>query len=107
MQQPQQLVAAMMPQRVVGTLALAVLLLVSNQSLAMSFDAKPPVLYLSGRVVTADWPAWEDAMSRFAIDTVVFGHSPGGDSQTGRRIGAWIREHRMKTVVAGRCMSAC
>jgi len=74
---------------------------------AMTFDAKPPLLYLGGKVATSDWAAWEDAMQRFRIDTVVFGNSPGGDSGTGRRIGAYIRDHAMKTVVAGRCISAC
>lgn len=74
---------------------------------AMTFDAQPPLLYLGGRVATSDWAAWEDAMTRFRIETVVFGNSNGGDAQTGRRIGRAIRSKGMETVVAGRCLSAC
>ena len=90
-----------------AVLMLAAAAFLSPVSSAMSFDVEPPILYLSGRVVTTDWPMWERAMARFELDTIVFGHSPGGDSQTGRRIGNEIRSRGMKTVVAGRCMSAC
>ena len=75
----------------------------------MEFHAAPPVLHLSGRVVDSDWAAWKDAMSEFdgKIQYVVFHHSPGGDSRTGRSIGQEIRKRGFKTVVAGRCVSAC
>jgi hypothetical protein len=76
---------------------------------AMSFHAQPPFLYLAGRVVPTDWEAWNEAMKRFdgKIRAVVFDNSPGGNSKTGRMIGASIREHGFMTVVAGRCSSAC
>jgi hypothetical protein len=79
----------------------------AQRAAAMTFDAQPPLLYLRGRVVNSDWLVWEDAMSRFHIDTVIFGNSPGGDAWTARRIGRYIRGKRMTTVVAGRCISAC
>ena len=78
-------------------------------SAAMTFHADPPYLYLSGNVTATDWAAWQEAFVRFKgrIDTVVFHQSPGGDSATGRRIGQSIRDRKLKTVVAGRCVSAC
>lgn len=76
---------------------------------AMTFHAAPPLLYAGGPVVASDWAAWEEAMTRFAgtIDTVVFHESGGGDSNTGRRIGADVRKRGLKTVALGRCSSAC
>src|SRR2546421_10631791 len=41
------------------------------------------------------------------IDTVVFGDSPGGDGWSGFRVGELIRDSGLRTVVAGRCYSAC
>ena len=76
---------------------------------AMTFTVSPPTLYLGGAVVASDWDAWQDAMQRFGpqIDTVVLHDSGGGDSAAGRRIGADIRERKLRTVVHGRCSSAC
>jgi hypothetical protein len=74
---------------------------------AMTFDAAPPVLYMGGPVVATDWAAFEEALSRHHIDTIVLHQSSGGDSNTGRRIGAEIRKRGLNTVVLGRCMSAC
>jgi hypothetical protein len=87
----------------------AALALAALPAVAMNFVAEPPYLHLMGRVVPEDWPIWEDAMARYAdrIDTIVFHRSPGGHSNTGRRIGRSIRERGLKTVVAGRCVSAC
>jgi len=76
---------------------------------AMQVTADPPFIHVSGHVDKTDWPAWQEAMKRNAgkVDTVVFHNSPGGDSVTGRRIGHWIREQKLRTVVAGRCISSC
>jgi hypothetical protein len=80
---------------------------------AMSFEARPPYLYLGGPVVREDWNTWEEAMIRFdgtnggKIEYVVFHQSGGGDSQAGRKIGQDIRDRKLKTVVLGRCSSAC
>ena len=75
----------------------------------MHFVAEPPYLHLMGRVVDTDWAVWEEAMKRYQgqVDTIVFHRSPGGHSNTGRNIGKSIRERGLKTVVAGRCVSAC
>ena len=75
----------------------------------MHFTAEPPVLHIQGRVSPDDWATWEDAMARYrgTIDTVVLHNSPGGHSATGRKIGEAIRALGMRTVVAGRCRSAC
>lgn len=76
---------------------------------AMTFTAAPPVLYLGGGVVATDWDAWQEAMQRFGsqIDTVVLHDSGGGDSAAGRNIGTDIRKRKLRTVVHGRCSSAC
>ncbi|MEP7155023.1 MAG: hypothetical protein ABI905_04575 [Betaproteobacteria bacterium] len=76
---------------------------------AMTFDAAPPILYLGGAVVPSDWAAWQEAMTRFGndVDTIVFHDSGGGDSMAGRNIGNDIRKRSLKTVVSGRCSSAC
>jgi len=75
----------------------------------MHFAAEPPVLHLSGRVTPEDWVIWEEAMARYRgqLDTVVFHNSPGGNAATGRKIGESIRREGLRTVVAGRCRSAC
>ena len=75
----------------------------------MHFVADPPYLHLTGKVVATDWPVWEEAMKRYQgqIDTIVFHRSPGGHSATGRKIGQSIRKQGLKTIVAGRCVSAC
>ena len=76
---------------------------------AMTFISSPPTLYLGGAVVASDWDAWQETMQRFGpqIDTVVLHDSGGGDSAAGRRIGADIRQRKLRTVVHGRCSSAC
>jgi len=76
---------------------------------AMHFTAEPPVLHIQGRVAQEDWATWQDAMARYGgtIDTVVLHNSPGGHSATGRKIGEAIRALGLRTVVAGRCRSAC
>lgn len=89
--------------------ALAIALALVPPAAAMHFFAEPPVLHLMGRVHPEDWAAWEEAMARYKgkIDTVVFHQSPGGHSNTGRKIGQDIRTRGLHTVVAGRCRSAC
>jgi hypothetical protein len=76
---------------------------------AMSFVAAPPYLYLGGPVVREDWDTWEEAMIRFGgkIEYVVLHQSGGGDSFAARRIGHDIRKRGLRTVVLGRCSSAC
>ena len=76
---------------------------------AMSFEARPPHLYLGGPVVREDWDTWQEAMTRYdgKIEYVVLHQSGGGDSMAGRKIGQDIRDRKLKTVVMGRCSSAC
>jgi hypothetical protein len=100
------IVAAMSLPRIVFAAALAFAAL---PAAAMHFIAEPPYLHLMGRVAASDWPVWEEAMERYKgeIDTIVFHRSPGGHSNTGRKIGQSIRKLGLKTIVAGRCVSAC
>ncbi len=75
----------------------------------MQFFADPPYLHMTGRLEAGDWATWQEAIEWHAgrIDTIVFHDSPGGHTNTGRRIGAAIRDAGLRTVVAGRCISAC
>jgi hypothetical protein len=88
---------------------LLALILAAAPASAMQFIAEPPFLHLSGHVDKGDWDVWKEAMDRYAgkVDTIVFHDSSGGHSNTGRRIGHAIREKGLRTVVDGRCMSAC
>jgi hypothetical protein len=89
-------------------IAIAISLL-ATPAAAMRFYAAPPFLHLTGRVVSDDWEMWKSALRTFEdqLKVVVFHDSPGGLALTGRRIGPAIRAAGMRTVVAGRCMSAC
>lgn len=84
-------------------------MLFTNVAPAMSFVAAPPYLYVGGPVVREDWDTWEEAMIRFdgKIEFIVLHQSGGGDSFAARRIGYDIRKRGFKTVVLGRCSSAC
>lgn len=75
----------------------------------MTLSVAPPVIYMGGLVVASDWEGWQEAMTRFGtqIDTVVLHDSGGGHSDAGRNIGADIRKRGLRTVVHGRCSSAC
>ena len=73
---------------------------------AMTVEAHGSVVYASGPVGD-DLLKFEAAFASGAIDTVVFVNSPGGDLWTGLRIGNLIASRGYKTVIAGRCVSAC
>ncbi len=86
-----------------------VAMLTTNPASAMSFVAAPPYLYMGGPVVREDWDTWEEAMIRFdgKIEFIVLHQSGGGDSFAARRIGHDTRKRGLRTVVLGRCSSAC
>jgi len=88
---------------------LLVLILATVPASAMQFVAEPPYIHLSGHIDKPDWAVWQEAMERYAgkVDTIVLHDSPGGHSNTSRRIGHSIREKGLRTVVAGRCISGC
>ena len=75
----------------------------------MSFNFAAPALYLGGSVVPSDRAAWQKAIGRFGpqIDSIVLHDSGGGDSIADRNIGMDIRKRKLRTVVDGRCPSAC
>ncbi|MDP3702566.1 MAG: rhodanese-like domain-containing protein [Hylemonella sp.] len=73
---------------------------------AMTIEAHGNTVFASGPVGN-DLLKFEAAFANKAIDTVVFVNSPGGDLWTGLRIGNLIAGKGYKTVIAGRCVSAC
>lgn len=73
---------------------------------AMTVEVQGNVVYATGPVVD-DLLKFETAFASPAIDTVVFVNSPGGDLWTGLRVGNLIASKGYKTVIAGRCVSAC
>lgn len=81
--------------------------------LLLGFCAQAMGLVVQGNVVFAtgavgdDYRKFVDALDNKAIDQVVFVNSPGGDLWTGMAVGRLIAERGLRTVVAGKCESAC
>jgi rhodanese-related sulfurtransferase len=73
---------------------------------AMKIEVHNNLVYASG-VVGDDVIAFQEAVKKPGVDTVVFVNSPGGDLWTGLRIGRMIADQGLKTVIAGSCASAC
>jgi hypothetical protein len=75
---------------------------------AMELRVAGKELHLRGKVEGYELALFKDALAEHpAIDTVVFRDSPGGDAWTAYRVGERIRDLGLRTVVAGRCISAC
>lgn len=54
-----------------------------------------------------DLRKFEDILAKPEVDTIVFLDSPGGDLWTGLRVGRLIADRKIKTIIGGRCVSAC
>src|SRR5216110_2304338 len=75
---------------------------------AMEFRVAGNELHVNGPVEGYELALYADtAAAHPAIDTVVFRNSPGGDAWTAFQVGQRIRDAGLRTVVAGRCVSAC
>jgi hypothetical protein len=89
-------------------LALVALALVPALAQPMELRVAANELHLRGQVYGTELGPFRDALAEHPeIDTVVFRDSPGGDGWTAFRIGEQIRDAGLRTVVAGRCYSAC
>lgn len=88
---------------------LALALVAPVAARGMEFRVAGNELHLSGRVTGEELALFKDAVAEHgrSIDTVVFRNSPGGDTWTAYRIGERIRDAGWRTVVVGRCHSAC
>lgn len=64
-------------------------------------------LFATGEVRDNDWTQFKNALETQTVKRVVLVNSPGGDLWTGMRVGRLIAEHKLPTVIAGRCISAC
>jgi len=65
-------------------------------------------MHLRGQVMGFEFGQFRELLARHPeIDTIVLRDSPGGDGWTAFRIGEAIRDAGLRTVVAGRCYSAC
>ena len=74
----------------------------------MEFRVAGNELHLSGPVAGQEYAHFKDAVAAHPqIDTVVFRNSPGGDAWSAYRVGEAIRDRGWRTVVVGRCHSAC
>ena len=74
----------------------------------MEFRVAGNELHLRGKVEGNEFGLLKDVLGEHAgIDTVVFRDSPGGDAWTAYRVGERIRDGGLRTVLAGRCHSAC
>ena len=86
--------------------ALALLLLASLPSLAMTLEVQGNQVFATGPVGD-DTLKFEEALAKPGVDTVVFVNSPGGDLWTALRVGRLIADKKLNTVIAGSCVSAC
>lgn len=73
---------------------------------AMEIEVEGNHVYATGEVGN-DWTAFQAALDRPGVDTVVFVNSPGGDLWTGLMVGRLIAQRELRTVTAGHCVSAC
>jgi PQQ-dependent catabolism-associated CXXCW motif protein len=89
--------------RIVLLLATAMLACASQ---AMTVQKQGNMVFATGPVED-DLRKFEEAFASGGVDTVVFVNSPGGDLWTGLRVGRLIADKGYKTVIAGRCISAC
>ncbi|MFN2644101.1 MAG: hypothetical protein ABR570_03850 [Burkholderiales bacterium] len=88
--------------------ALVALALLPALAQAMELRIAGNELHLRGQVLGYEFGYLRDVLAGHPeIDTVVFRDSPGGDGWTAFRIGEKIRDAGLRTVVAGRCYSAC
>jgi len=86
-------------------LALALLPLLAQ---AMELRISGNELHLRGQVLGYEFGQFRELLAEHReIDTVVLRDSPGGDGGTAFRIAEAIRDAGLRTVVAGRCYSAC
>ena len=88
--------------------ALLVLMLLPMLAQAMELRYAGNELHLRGQVMGFEFGPFRELLaSHPEIDTIVLRDSPGGDGWTAFRIGEAIRDAGLRTVVAGRCYSAC
>ena len=89
-------------------LALLALLLLPALARPMDLRIAGNELHLRGQLFGTEFGAFRNALAAHPeIDTVVLRDSPGGEGATAFRIGEHIRDAGLRTVVAGRCYSAC
>ena len=91
----------------VGVATLALVLVVPAVQ-AMEFRIAGNELHLRGPVKGYEYGLFREVTSAHPeIDTVVLRDSPGGDGWSALRVAERIRDAGMRTVLAGRCYSAC
>lgn len=67
-----------------------------------------PYLIMSGRVEGNELGQLQDWLEKNPdVDTIVLKNSPGGDAGVGYRIGEYLREKGLNTLLAGYCLSSC
>ena len=88
--------------------ALLALVLLPALAQAMELRLAGNELHLRGQVMGYEFGRFRDLLAAHReIDTVVLRDSPGGDGGTAFRIAEAIRDAGLRTVLAGRCYSAC
>lgn len=82
--------------------------LASSTGGAMDMQVIDGQLILSGAVEGNEYRRIMDRLEQYpAIDTVILRNSPGGDANTGYRVGELFRERGLRTAVSGYCNSSC
>ncbi len=80
--------------------------LATGGAAALTLERRGPTLFAGGELGN-DLVRFEQALAAAPVETVVFTNSPGGDLWTALRIGRLIADRGLRTVAAGRCLSAC
>jgi hypothetical protein len=89
-------------------IAILSLALIATGAHAMEFRVAGNELHLRGPVQGYEYGLFREVMAAHPeIDSVVFRDSPGGDGWSALRVGERIRDAGLRTVLAGRCHSAC
>jgi hypothetical protein len=82
------------------------MLCVCMSSQAMTLERDGSTLFATGPVED-DFGKFKNALEVPGLEQIVFVNSPGGDLWTGMRVGRIIANSGVKTVTAGKCVSAC
>jgi hypothetical protein len=99
-----------MTRSTINNLCLAMLLLVGVPlpSAAMAMRVAGDQAILTGRLVPTDTDAFAQLLQKNpTITTVVLWNSPGGSAAANKGLTDLIGDHKLKTAVAGFCVSAC
>lgn len=79
----------------------------ASPAIAMTVEVQGSAVFAAGDIGPKDILKFREAVSRPGVDTLVLVNSEGGDLYTSFHLARVVAAWRLKTVVAGQCLSAC